>query len=115
MRAIRRGEVWLACLDPIVGREIAKTRPVLVVSNDVGNRLSGTVTVVPITSQRLEKIYPFEALLPRGEGGLPKDSKAKADQIRTLDASRLVQRLGAVGQPALEAVLQALRVHLDME
>ena len=57
---IKRGDIFLATLDPVVGREIAKTRPVVVVSNNVNNKYSGTVTVLPITSQNLNKVYPFE-------------------------------------------------------
>ena len=70
-----------AALDPVVGNEISKTRPVLVVSNNINNRYAGTVTVLPITSKKLNKMYPFELLLPKGTGNLPKDSKVKADQI----------------------------------
>lgn len=55
---IKRGDIYLANLDPVVGREISKTRPVVVISNDKNNEFSGTVTVLPITSKNLEKIYP---------------------------------------------------------
>jgi mRNA-degrading endonuclease toxin of MazEF toxin-antitoxin module len=72
---IRRGETHLAALDPVIGKELAKTRPVVVVSNDINNEYSGTVTVLPITSASLEKVYPFEVFLPKGSGRLPKDSK----------------------------------------
>ena len=88
---IRRGEIYVAVLDPVVGREISKTRPVIVVSNDKNNQFSGTVTVLPITSKNLKRIYPFEVFLSKGTGNLPKNSKAKADQIRTLDKARLVK------------------------
>ena len=60
---IKRGFIYLAALDPVVGNEIAKTRPVAVISNDKNNEFSGTVTVVPITSKNLRKIYPFEVYL----------------------------------------------------
>ena len=89
---IERGELHLAALDPTIGREIAKTRPVLIISNNINNRYSATVTVIPITSKNLKKIYPFETKLPKGSGNLPKDSKAKSDQIRTLNKRRLVKR-----------------------
>ena len=71
---IRRGEVYLAALDSVVGREIAKTRHVVVGSNDLNNEFSGTVTDLPITSGSLEKIYPFEVLLPKWTANLPKVS-----------------------------------------
>ena len=60
---IKRGFIYLAALDPVVGNEIAKTRPVAVISNDKNNEFSGTVTVLPITSKHLRNIYPFELYL----------------------------------------------------
>ena len=80
--SIKRGEIYLAALDPVVGREISKTRPVAVVSNDTNNEFSGAVTILPITSKNVSKLYPFEVFLPQGCGNLPKNSKVKADQIR---------------------------------
>ena len=112
---IRRGEVYLAALDPVVGRKIAKTRPVVVVSNDLNNEFSGTVTVLPITSGILEKIYPFEVLLPKGTANLPKDSKVKANQIRTLDRSRLVKRIGELPTEIMAGIEKAMMLHLSLE
>jgi mRNA interferase MazF len=111
---IRRGEVHVAALDPVVGKEISKTRPVVVVSNDMNNRYSGTVTVLPVTSGNLEKIYPFEVYLPKGSGNLPKDSKVKADQIRTLDKARLVKRIGELGDDEIAEIDEAMKVHLGV-
>jgi len=111
---IRRGEVHIAALDPVVGKEISKTRPVVVVSNDMNNRYSGTVTVLPVTSGNLDKIYPFEVFLPKGSGNLPKDSKVKADQIRTLDKARLVKLIGRFGDPEIAEIEKAMRVHLGV-
>jgi len=88
-------------------------RPVVVVSNDVNNQFSGTVTVLPITSKRIEKVYPFEVFLPKGSANLPKDSKVKADQIRTLDKSRMVSHVGRLAETELRAVEKAIKVHLD--
>ena len=111
---IKRGAVYLASLDPVVGKEISKTRPVLIVSNDVNNRYSGTVTVLPITSGNLTKIYPFEVFLPKKAANLPKDSKAKADQIRTLDTARLVTFIGKLDRKIMEDVERAVRIHLSL-
>ena len=91
---IKRGEIYLAALDPVLGREISKTRPVVIVSNDKNNAFSGTVTILPISSQNLDRIYPFEVMLPKGSVNLPKDSKVKADQIRTIDKMRIVRLIG---------------------
>jgi mRNA interferase MazF len=112
---IRRGEVYLASLDPVIGREIAKTRPVVVVSNDLNNEFSGTVTVLPITSGSVEKIYPFEVLLLKGTANLPKNSKAKANQIRTLDRSRLVKFIGELPKDVIAGIDKAMMLHLGLE
>lgn len=109
---ISRGDIFLANLDPTVGREIKKTRPVVVVSNDVNNTYAGTITIVPLTSQNTEKVYPFEALLGEHVAGLSKLSKALASQIRTLDKSRLVKRLGSLGPAEIQALNQAIKIHL---
>jgi mRNA interferase MazF len=111
---IKRGYIYLAALDPVVGNEIAKTRPVAVISNDINNEFSGTVTVLPITSKNLRKIYPFEVYLSKGIGNLPKNSKLKADQIRTLDKSRLVKFIGELGKKEMAAIEKALRIHLEL-
>lgn len=112
---IKRGSIYLAVLDPTIGREIAKTRPVAVISNDKGNEFSGTVTVLPITSQNLDTTYPFEVFLMKGTANLPKDSKVKADQIRTLDKRRLIKFIGALDEKELDAMEKALKVHLDLK
>ena len=112
---MRRGEIYYADLSPTVGSEINKRRPVLIVSNDANNRAAATVTVLPITSN-VSRIYPFEiALLPR-ESGLPKPSKAQAQQIRTISKERL--RGGALGRLSaaiMHRAEDALRLHLDLQ
>jgi mRNA interferase MazF len=112
--SIRRGEIHLAALDPVVGKEISKTRPVVIVSNNKANEFSGTVTILPITSSNLTKIYPFEVFLPKGSGDLPKDSKIKADQIRTLDKARVIRLIGRLGTTEMAQIETAMRVHLAL-
>jgi mRNA interferase MazF len=111
---IRRGGIYLAALDPTLGREIAKTRPVVIVSNDQNNLYAGTVSIVPLTSKKTDKIYPFETFLPKGTANLPKDSKVKADQIRTIDKIRLVQFVGELPQKEMTQVDQAISIHLGL-
>jgi mRNA interferase MazF len=115
---MRRGEVRLVDLDPARGSEANKRWPSVIVSNDranvVAERLGrGVVTVVPVTSN-LAKVFPFQVLLRAELSGLPVDSKAQAEQVRSI----AVERLGpAVGQlpPAVMAELdQALRLHLQL-
>ena len=111
---IERGEIYLAALDPVIGREIAKTRPVIVVSNNQNNRHGGTITVLPITSQNLKKVYPFELLLSKGNANLPKESKVKADQIRTLDKRRLIKRFGRLTEKQISLIDRAIKIHLAL-
>ena len=111
---IKRGEIYLAALDPVMGREIAKTRPVVVVSNDKNNEFSGTVTILPLTSKNPQTVYPFEVFLSRGSANLPKDSKIKADQIRTLDKSRMIKNIGILDKKDLDALDKAIKIHLAL-
>jgi mRNA interferase MazF len=111
---IKRGEIYLAALDPVIGREISKTRPVVVFSNNKNNEFSGTVTVLPITSKNTRKIYPFEAFLHKGTGNLPKNSKVKADQIRTLDKTRLIKKIGGLEQKDISEIERAMKIHLGI-
>ncbi len=111
---IKRGGCYLAALDPATGHEISKTRPVVVISNDKNNEFSGTVTVLPITSKNLRKIYPFEVFLAKGEANLPKNSKVKADQIRTLDKSRLVKFIGTLDENQIKQIDKATSIHLAL-
>lgn len=85
---MKRGDILYADLSPTVGSEINKRRPVLIVSNDANNRAASTVTVVPITSN-VTRVYPFEVALFAAESGLPNDSKAQAQQIRTIAKERI--------------------------
>jgi mRNA interferase MazF len=110
---IKRGEIWLANLDPAIGSEIQKTRPVVVISNDVNNTHNNVITILPITSN-VTKIFSFEVFLPRGIAHLPKDSKAKADQIRTIDKSRLAKRIGTLPVSFLSLIENAIKQHLDL-
>ena len=110
---IKRGEIWLANLDPTIGGEISKTRPVLIISNNTNNTHNNVVTALPITSNT-NRIYSFEVLIPKGVANLPKDSKAKADQVRTIDKTRLVTLIGALPDNYLSQVDEALKLHLGL-
>ena len=112
--SIKRGEIYLCALDPIIGKEIAKTRPAIVVSNNTGNKFSGTVTILPITSRNIDKIYPFEVRIEKGNGNLQKNSKVKADQIRTIDKSRCISLIGELGENYLGKIEKAMRIHLAL-
>lgn len=108
----RRGEIFLVSLDPTVGSEIAKTRPGLIISNDIGNRYSDRVIVAPITSGGTERVYPFEVRLQRDEGGLSETSKAMLDQMRSVDKQRLGRWIGNAPAHVMQAIDQAIRLTL---
>jgi mRNA interferase MazF len=109
----KRGQIWFVSLDPVVGHEIEKKRPALIISNDRNNQFAETVTVLPITS-KTEKIYPFEVFLPKEETNLPEDSKVKCNQIHTLDKKRLVNFVGTLSSEKLKEIEKALRIHLGI-
>ena len=111
----RRGELYWVRLDPTIGSEIAKTRPCLVISNDVGNRYSDRVTVAPITASGLNRIYPYEVLIKAGEGGLIEDSKVMLDQIRSVDKRRLGRRIGILRHELMHEVNYAIRLSLAVD
>ena len=111
---IKRLEIWLAALDPTVGSEIQKTRPVLVVSNDRNNKFNSVVSILPLTSNTTF-VTDFEIFIPKGIANLPKDSKAKADQIRTLDKQRLVKKIGKLPARFATEIKKAILLHLDID
>ena len=115
VRFPRRGEIFWVDLDPTVGSEIAKTRPCLIVSNDIGNQFSARVIVAPLTSRGIDRVYPFEVLVPVGEGGVTETSKIALDQVRSVDKRRLGRRIGILPDDLMRAVNRAIRLSLDVE
>lgn len=115
---MRRGEIRLVDLDPSRGSEADKVRPAVLVSNDGANAAAersgrGVVTVVPLTSNT-SRIFPFQVRLPAGETGLPRDSKAQAEQVRALTASRVGRLVGSLPASLLRQLDDALRLHLGL-
>ncbi len=110
----RYGEVYDVELDPVIGSETGKRRPALVVSIDENNEFSDTVTVLPFTSQPVQRIYPFEFLVPEGIAGLTATSRGKANQIRTVDKARLRRLRGQLPRSFYAEVQQAIKHHLNM-
>lgn len=111
-----RWSVWLANLDPVIGSEQGKTRPVLVLSDTKLNQILPVVNVLPITSRKHNRrIYPNEGLIPAGVAGLDVESIVLCYQIRTLDKQRIIKCLGALGEAKLRTeILAALRFQLVM-
>jgi mRNA interferase MazF len=115
---MRRGEIRLTDLEPVRGSEADKRRPAIVMSNDHANTAAarngrGVVTVVPVTSN-VARIFPFQVLLPAELTGLHVDSKAQAEQIRSVAVERLGAVLGRLPAPLLQDVDDALRLHLSL-
>jgi mRNA interferase MazF len=113
-----RGEIRLTNLDPVRGSEADKLLPVVVVSNDRANATAGrlgrgVVTVVPVTSNTT-RILPFQTLLPAAETGLRIDSKAQAEQVRSVAVERVGPVLGRVPAHAMADLDDALRLHLQL-
>ncbi len=108
MVAVRRGDVILANLDPTIGVEIKKTRPVIVLSNDSINQLSQLAVVVPLT-KNVAHLSPSHALIPKGVARLSFASKAVTEQIKAVDKRRLIKRLGSLPPDLLAQVERALR------
>jgi mRNA interferase MazF len=94
-QVIRRGDIFWANLDPAIGVEIKRKRPVVAMSNNVINRHSQLVIVVPLTTN-VARLSPSHILIPGGVGGLSQDSKVLTEQIRAIDKQRLVGRIGGL-------------------
>ena len=108
-RAPRRGDVYWVNLDPVVGTEIRKTRPAVIVSNDSCNRYGTRVVILPITGN-IESLYPGEAIVElKGKHG-----RALGDQIRSIDKSRLKARAGRLTVEDMSRVEEALAITLDL-
>ena len=108
MVAVRRGDVVLANLDPTIGVEIKKTRPVIVLSNDSINQFSQLVVVVPLTKNTAH-LSPSHVVIPKGVARLTFTSKVVTEQIKAVDKRRLVKRLGSLTPSLLAQVERALK------
>src|SRR5580704_18667768 len=113
--SLYRGEVYLVSFDPTVGHEIKKTRPALVIQNDVGNRFSPLTIVAAITSKISAVLYPVEVVVqPSKTNGLEATSAIRLDQIRTVDKQRLIKRLGSVDPFVMRNVDEAVQISLGL-
>ena len=115
---MRRGEIVLVDLEPVRGAEANKRRPAVVVSNDGANATAqrlgrGVVTVVPVTSN-VDRVYPFQVLLPAAATGLSFDSKAQAEQVRSIAVERIGAPVGTLTDQLQASLDDALRLHLGL-
>ncbi|MGV9679619.1 type II toxin-antitoxin system PemK/MazF family toxin [Nocardia sp. NPDC003482] len=115
---MRRGEIRLVDFEPVRGAETNKRRPAVIVSNDRANETArqlgrGVITVVPITSNTA-RVYPFQVFLSKELSGIKVNSKAQAEQVRSIAVDRIGPALGQLPEVVVDAIDRALRLHLDL-
>ena len=111
-RQIKRGEMYYVNLEPVVGSEQGGIRPVVIVQNDMGNRYSPTIIVVPITTRLNKKNLPTHTKI--NNSSLLKESIALMEQIRTIDKSRLIEFIGVLNENEMNRITEALRISIDV-
>ena len=112
---LKRGEIVLVDLNPARGAEKRKTRPCLIIQNDIGNKFSPLTIIAVITSQKeIKKKFPTDVWIGKGEGGLEHPSIIQCDQIKTIDKRRIIKKIGAVDISIMKEVDGALRISLDL-
>src|SRR5436305_8763852 len=110
----QRGEIFLTALDPASGHEVKKTRPTLVIQNDVTNRYGMTTIVAAITSKVSIPPYPNEVVVQPRTTGLAVTSTVRLDQIRTVDRRRLLKKLGRADEDIMRRVDEAISISLGL-
>ena len=110
----RRGEIYFANLDPVVGHEQGGRRPVLIIQNDLGNQLSPVLIIAAITSAPAKAAYPIDVPILSGNTGLFKGSRIMLNQIKTIDKRRLEHYIGQLDDAQIEQVDQALMMSLGL-
>jgi mRNA interferase MazF len=113
-REYRRGQIYYADLNPVIGHEQAGRRPVLIIQNDIGNRFAPMVIVAAISSSLSKKSYPTEVRVPASASGLSRDSTIRLDQIRTLDKRRLQNYVGQLDTEVMLLVDEAIKISLGL-
>lgn len=110
--SLKRGEVWKIALDPTVGREIQKTRPAVIVTNDIYNQHNWVVLIMPLTSHSIAEYD--QVLIQPPEGGLTAPSVSLPDQLRAVDPRRLVKRMGTLTPDTMRHIDRSLKIVLDL-
>ena len=112
----KRGEIYLVNFDRTVGSEIKKTRPAVIIQNDIANRYSPVTIVAALTSAKesSEALYPTEVALAASGSGLPKNSIILLNQLRTVDRARLAEKIGTVPRETLRAINRALALSIGL-
>ncbi len=113
-RKIRRGQIYLANLEPNIGSEQGGIRPVLIIQNNKGNKHSGTTIAAPITTKRIPNRLPVHVYTFAGNSGLPQNSSVMLEQIRVLDKSRLTDYVGRLNDFTMDEVDRALKISVGL-
>lgn len=111
---IRRGDIFLVSLDPVKGSEQGKTRPCLIIQNNEGNKYSPTTIIAPLTTKHFEKEYPTNVRVSPEDSGLPEESTVLLNQIKTIDKTRIIRKLGRLNDLLMKKANLAIKISLDM-
>lgn len=111
-KQLKRGQVWLANLDPTQGSEQAGIRPVIIFQNDIVSQFSTTTITIPLTTNMRRASLPISLMISRGDGGLLQDSVALCFQLRVLDKKRLIKRLGQLSPKTIARLEEVVLVTL---
>lgn len=114
MKKVKRGDIFMANLDPGIGSEQKGKRPVLIIQNNLGNKHAPTIIVAPITSSMSKTIIPTHVLLRSEITGLDRDSIVLLEQIRAIDKSRLIEKMGELSKVEIMDVEIAMMISLDL-
>ena len=112
---IKRGDIFIANLEPIKGHEQGGTRPVLIIQNNIHNQHSPVIIIAAITSKIFDKEYPTNVFLSKEESGLDKDSTILLNQIRTIDKRRILRKISSVNEFIINKVDLAIKISLDLK
>ena len=110
---VKRGDIWLVNLEPTIGAEINKTRPCVIIQNDIGNAHSPFTIIAPLTTKKLEVVRNFEVFVSK-KAGIDADSKALLNQIRSIDKKRLMERIGHVDDETMGIIDEAIKISLGL-
>jgi len=110
----RRGEIYLVRFDPTVGREIRKTRPAVIIQNDVSNQYSSLTIVAAVSSKFSNPPFPREIIIEPKESGLPARSAVVLNQIRSIDKTRIIKPLGRLNADVMREVDRAINISLGL-
>ena len=112
---IKRGEIFLANLEPTKGSEQKGIRPVLIIQNDLSNKFSPVTIIAVITSKIYKKEFPTNVFISKKDSGLDKDSTAMLNQIRTIDNIRLIRKIGLLDNFLMNKVDMAIKISLALD